>query len=196
MNPLLPLFAPLAVLLPGMTGAELARDLPRDPETVEAEQSAPMTPDQAAAEHYAPGGQNYVLFGGYRPTVQNQVSIEQRVTIRVAPRAPSTPILFDRLPANGAGPRFTERKMSKCVPVAGIVGVQYRDANRLVLYLRDRRMVSATLEKTCSARDYYSGFYVARNGDGQLCVDRDAIRSRSGANCQISAMRQLVEVGD
>ncbi len=196
MNPLLPLFAPLAVLLPGMAGAELARELPGDSAAVETEQSAQITSDQAAADYFAPGGQYRVLFGGYRPTVQNQVSIEQRVTIRIAPRAPSTPILFDRLPANGAGPRFAERKMGKCVPVSGIVGVQYRDANRLVLYLRDRRMVSATLEKTCSARDFYSGFYVARNGDGQLCVNRDAIRSRSGANCQISGLRQLVEADD
>ena len=77
--------------------------------------------------------------------------------------------------------------------MGAIVGVQYRDANRLVLYLRDRRMVSVTLEKSCKARDFYSGFYVARNNDGQLCVERDDILSRSGANCRLSEMRQLVE---
>jgi hypothetical protein len=106
------------------------------------------------------------------------------------------PTDFDSLPSNGVSPRFTEKKMGKCIPVSGIVGVQYRDANRLVLYLRDRRMVSVTLEKSCRARDFYSGFYVARNDDAQLCVDRDEILSRSGANCTLSAMRQLVEAED
>lgn len=184
MNPVLPLLAPLAVLLPGLAGAELARELPRGTE-VEAMRSEHMNPVSADD-----------LSIVYQPAAAQQVSIEQRVTIRIAPRGPATPIMFDSLPANGAGPRFTERKMGKCVPVSGIVGVQYRDANRLVLYLRDRRMVSATLEKSCTARDFYSGFYVARNGDGQLCADRDEIRSRSGANCQIKGLRQLVELKD
>ena len=166
MNPVLPLLAPIALLVPGVAGVELARELP-------------MQPNQAEQEQ-----------------VQHQVSIEQRVTIRIAPRSPIAPNTFDSLPVNGVSPRFSEKKMGKCVPVAGIVGVQYRDAHRLVLYLRDRRMISATLEKSCSARDFYSGFYVARNNDGQLCVERDAILSRSGANCQISGLRQLVEDDD
>jgi hypothetical protein len=169
MNPLLPLLAPLAVLLPGVAGVELAR-----------EAAAPQSLQNSPKD----------------PEVARQVSIEQRVTIRIAPRGPAVPADFDNLPSNGVSPRFTEKKMGKCVPVSGIVGVQYRDANRLVLYLRDRRMVSVTLEKSCRARDFYSGFYVARNDDGQLCVERDQILSRSGANCQLSAMRQLVEADD
>ena len=168
MNPALPLLAPLAVLLPGVAGVELAR-----------EAGVPQSQSGKPA----------------RDDVSEQVSIEQRVTIRIAPRGPAAPD-FDSLPNNGVSPRFTEKKMGKCIPVSGIVGVQYRDASRLVLYLRDRRMVSITLEKNCRARDFYSGFYVARNNDGQLCVDRDEILSRSGANCQLSDMRQLVEADD
>ncbi len=167
MNPVLPLLAPLAVLLPGVAGVELARE--------------------------AAGPAESVTQKAYDPPPARQVSIEQRVTIRVAPRAPALPAAFDSLPANGVSPRFTEKKMGKCIPVGGIAGVQYRDASRLVLYLRDRRMVSITLEKGCRARDFYSGFYVARNNDGQLCVDRDEILSRAGANCTLSAMQQLVE---
>ena len=36
-------------------------------------------------------------------------------------------------------------------------------------------MVSAALERSCSARDFYSGFYVERNADGQICVKRDTL---------------------
>jgi hypothetical protein len=169
MNPLLPLLAPLAVLLPGVAGVELAREAAAP----QAQQNSPKDPE-----------------------VARQVRIEQRVTIRIAPRGPAVPADFDSLPSNGVSPRFTEKKMGKCIPVSGIVGVQYRDANRLVLYLRDRRMVSVTLEKSCRARDFYSGFYVARNDDGMLCVERDQILSRSGANCELSAMRQLIEADD
>lgn len=178
MNPVLPLLAPLAVLLPGVAGAELAREA----SAPQSQSSAPASPTDLAP-----------FSDVFAPPVARQVSIEQRVTIRIAPRGPSMPVDFDSLPGNGVSPRFSEKKMGKCVPVSGIVGVQYRDANRLVLYLRDRRMVSVTLEKSCKARDFYSGFYVARNDDGMLCVERDEILSRSGANCRLSAIRQLVE---
>jgi hypothetical protein len=61
-----------------------------------------------------------------------------------------------------------------------------------MLYLRDQRIISANLEKACSARDFYSGFYVDQNSDGLLCVDRDKLHSRTGANCEVERMRQLV----
>jgi hypothetical protein len=62
--------------------------------------------------------------------------------------------------------------------------------------MRDRRVVSASLERSCSARDYYSGFYVERNSDGQICVRRDSLLSRSGANCKLTRLRQLVDTGN
>ena len=64
----------------------------------------------------------------------------------------------------------------------------------LLLYLRDRRLVSAQLERSCSARDYYSGFYFEPNADGRLCIDRDRLLSRTGARCSLSGMAQLVPV--
>jgi hypothetical protein len=62
--------------------------------------------------------------------------------------------------------------------------------------MRDRRIVQARLERACRARDFYSGFYLARSSDGKLCVDRDTLQSRSGANCKLTRFRQLVEVGN
>ena len=91
-------------------------------------------------------------------------------------------------------PRFEEARKEKCVPLEGIAGVQTGSGNRLVLYLRDRRMLSVNLEKSCRARDFYSGFYVEKNKDGRLCVERDKLQSRTGARCEVETMRELVEV--
>ena len=83
--------------------------------------------------------------------------------------------------------------LQETAPPARII--PYR-GNRLVLYLRDQRMISVNLEKSCRARDFYSGFYVEKSKDGRLCVDRDKLQSRTGARCEVEAMRQLVEVKD
>lgn len=135
-----------------------------------------------------------VVTQGFRPPAENQVRIEQRITIRIAPRAgppppPLRPFMMD-LPDR---PRISERHAGKCLPISGIAGVQVGRDNRLMAYLRDRRVISLGLEKGCRARDFYSGFYVERNADGQLCVDRDRLQSRSGANCALTRLRQLVE---
>ena len=54
----------------------------------------------------------------------------------------------------------------------------------------------AQLEKACSARDFYSGFYVEPSRDGNLCVSRDELQSRSGAKCELSALHRLEAVRD
>lgn len=129
----------------------------------------------------------------FRPESAEQVRIEQRMIIRITPLAPSREMLAI-LPQAPLATRFRERKVGKCVPVAGIAGVQIGGDDRLMLFMRDQRMIGASLEKTCRARDFYSGFYLERNGDGQLCVDRDMIHSRSGASCSLSRLRQLIAV--
>lgn len=106
------------------------------------------------------------------------------------------PDMLESLPANGFDRRIVERKMGRCLPIASIAGVQPSGDNRLILYMRDRRIISATLEKACRARDFYSGFYIARNSDGLLCSDRDELQSRSGSNCQLKGMKQLIEQDD
>jgi len=97
---------------------------------------------------------------------------------------------------DGGGQRFSERKLGKCVPVAGIAGVQPASPDRLLLIMRDQRLVTAQLGKGCRSRDYYSGFLVAKNADGMICTGRDALLSRSGANCQVRTFRQLIPLGN
>jgi hypothetical protein len=124
-----------------------------------------------------------------------QVRIEQRVVIRITPASPATrQNLMAAMPLPPSAPRFEERGKEKCVGLEDIAAVQTGSGNRLVLYLRDRRMLAVSLEKSCLARDFYSGFYVEKSKDGRLCVSRDKLRSRTGASCEVDTMRQLVQV--
>jgi hypothetical protein len=193
-NPIAFFFAPLLMLVPAPAAVDAAR-----------EQAGPVVPDEPALARprgpisLAVGfeqGPWEELAGSFIVSSNGQVRIEQTLTIRVAPRQTARPIMLADLPQNGLPSRLEERRMGRCVPMAGIAGMQYGGDRRLILFLRDRRVVSATLEKSCRARDFYSGFYVARNGDGMLCQDRDQLQSRAGANCQIDGFKQLVESDD
>jgi hypothetical protein len=130
----------------------------------------------------------------FRVQSQNQVRIEQHMTIRIAPSRPTTlpPRFMLDMPRRELPARMIERNFGRCVSASSIAGVQPDSGDRLILYLRDRRMLSAQLDRACRARDFYSGFYMERTNDGQLCVDRDTLLSRSGANCKLTRIRQLV----
>lgn len=132
------------------------------------------------------------LAHSFRNQSQNQVRIEQRVTIRVIPQPSRQVNLLAVVPNGDASGGFVEKKMGKCVPISGIAGVQANGVSNLILFMRDQRMVSAALERSCRARDFYSGFYLERSSDGKLCVDRDTLLSRNGANCKLTRIRQLV----
>lgn len=136
--------------------------------------------------------------------VWDQVRIEQQVIIRVTPRNPGRDAAVPRVmpmqpvlqqmvpPPRSASVRVRERKAGKCMPATGIAAVQPITDGRLMFYMRDRRMLAAGLEKACSARDFYQGFYMSKTADGQLCVGRDAIHSRAGTTCKLKEVREYV----
>lgn len=129
--------------------------------------------------------------------IAGQVRIQQRVVVRISPqpmavRQELAAQALEREVVN----RYEERKIGKCLPLESIAAVQTAGANRLVLFLRDQRLISLSLEKACRARDFYSGFYVERHKDGQLCIERERLQSRSGATCEVERLRQLVEIRD
>ena len=133
----------------------------------------------------------------FQVEAQNQVRIEQRMTIRITPLAPAPQAnMLADLPTRPLPQRLVERSFGNCLSISGIAGVEVSNTNQLILYMRDHRVLSAGLERTCNARDYYSGFYVERNSDGQICVKRDSLLSRSGASCKLSRIKQLVEAGN
>jgi hypothetical protein len=187
MDSLFALAAPLALLLPLVApgGEETGDERPRSGA------SAPQC-DAAAAAGDTPVALN-PLSALRESAIARQVRIEQRVVVRIAPQPSAVrQNMLAEMPQRPQPQRFEERGKEKCVPLDGIAGVQTGSGNRLVLFLRDRRMMSVALEKTCRARDFYAGFYVEKNKDGRLCVDRDKLQSRTGARCEVETMRQLV----
>jgi len=193
MNSLAHLFATLALALPA---APVAAPSVLGPSVLG---SAPRTADrwQAALDPAGPAAVRALgngvladLAEGLPSDTWAQVRIEQRLIIRITPRAPGRDELAS-IP-QPVTVRLRERKMASCMPVAGIAGVKPMDDSRLMLFMRDRRIVGANLAKTCSARDFYLGFYVSQTSDGQLCVGRDQIHSRAGTTCVIERVRELV----
>ena len=191
----------LIVTLAPLALAAASPHAPRE-DAVPVEQSAPL-PEWTLEWSYtapaplplAPEGKTVWrnIADAFRTPGANQVRIEQRLTVRIAPRSLSREMLAD-LPAAPLASRFKERKVGKCVAVKGIAGVQIGADDRLLLFMRDQRVIGASLEKACAARDFYSGFYLDRGGDGKLCVDRDMLHSRSGSACTVSRLRELVAV--
>lgn len=131
---------------------------------------------------------------GVEAPIANQVRIEQRVILRISPQPSNMRrSMLAELPRQAPSTRLVERPHGKCLNAGDIIGVSDR-GSRLVMYMRDRGIVTAQLEKACSPRDFYLGFYVERNEDGRLCVDRDRLMSRAGAKCRISNFNRLVAV--
>jgi hypothetical protein len=113
-----------------------------------------------------------------------QVMIREQILIRVPARAvpgPAQPVI-----------EWKEEKGPKCVAMSSIAGAGLVGQNSVDLILKDRSRIRARLEKSCPALDYYYGFYIRPSGDGQICVDRDSIRSRVGGQCEIEKFRSLV----
>jgi hypothetical protein len=87
--------------------------------------------------------------------------------------------------------RWRERSGPRCVPANRIIGAAHPGAGSVDLIFRDQSRVRVRLNRGCAALDYYRGFYVSATEDGQICADRDAIRARTGGECQIDQFRRL-----
>ncbi len=132
-----------------------------------------------------------------QPLLQNQVRMRGRVIVRISPSTPTVrERMLARLQRRASQRAYVEEPHDDCVNVEDIAGVAYSQDNRLLLFMRDRDVLAASLERSCSARAFYSGFYVERNEDGELCVARDRLQSRAGASCQLDELSRLVAVSD
>lgn len=172
--------APLALLLPSPA----------------AEQPGParLLPEEAGASHATgdPALGWTIIESLTEQPVQNQVRIEQRVTIRIAPVTTSPRLSMMPDARRIALDDLEERNAGKCIALRSIKAVQPSRSNRLLLFTRDRSLMSLRLKKNCFAQDFYSGFYVEPRSDGMLCVDREVLRSRTGANCELTEINRLV----
>lgn len=122
--------------------------------------------------------------------IQFQVQTRQRVMIRITPLsrvAPPPPV-----PVQKAEPqRKVTGETRQCIPLADVAGVKLGQGRTLHLYMRDKRVISTLLERSCQVSSFYSGFYVERPADGMLCAGREALHARSGTDCQLSAFSEV-----
>jgi len=212
MTSLFQLFASIALALPVfLAGVILFVPLEGAPgrDDAWAAAAAPVVPPLLVGPDAAPAAPAGGLLSPLGPDNWGQVRIEQRVIIRVTPRdagrdaippqvqslQPITqPINPSLRPPPTVQVRVRERKTGNCMPALSIAAVQPITDGRLMFYMRDRRMIAAGLEKACSARDFYLGFYMSKTADGQLCVGRDQIHSRAGTTCKLKEVREYVPV--
>ena len=182
------LFAPLALLLPlalpGAQPAEAEDIVPVAEQVRERDSRLSPLPLSQDAPAWTP------LFDGVAPPSGEQVRIQRRVILRISPAPARQNLTAEAAPAP-VRQRIVERPAGDCIDSSNIGGVADR-GDRLVMFMRDRRTLAARLEKGCSPRDFYRGFYMERSEDGKLCVRRDRLMSRSGAKCQVASFTQLV----
>lgn len=113
--------------------------------------------------------------------------IREQIIIRAPAR------IRRRAPDHFSPIEWKESKGPKCVAAKSIVGASLLGRNSVDLLLRDNSRIRAKLND-CPALDYYQGFYMTPHGDGKICADRDLIRSRVGATCEIERFRALKPV--
>jgi hypothetical protein len=115
-----------------------------------------------------------------------QVAISQTIVVRTRARGKATP-----LPPPAT---YKERKGPACIDAAAIAGAAVMAPNAVDFILKGGQRMRARLEDACPELDYYRGFYVSPSADSRICADRDAIRTRSGGECQIDRFRKLLPV--
>lgn len=114
-----------------------------------------------------------------------QIYIREQILIRVPAR------LRQVQPPTAEPVEWKEKKGPKCVSMRLISGAALVGEDSVDLILKDKSRVRAKLERSCPALDYYRGFYVSPTKDGQICADRDFIRSRLGGQCEIDKFKTL-----
>ena len=127
-----------------------------------------------------------------------QVIIEQQLIIRVPAQRSS----LTNFSASQNEPQrrreanyvWKEKKGPKCVAMRNIVGMQAVQRDSIDLITRQKQRLRAQLNRGCRALDFYAGFYMKGNKDGQLCEDRDEIHARSGTKCEVDKFRLMVAV--
>jgi hypothetical protein len=193
MNAFVAFLSPFALLLPAVVG-----ELPAARGDLSVHEAAERV-DASRGFNSLPSEPFEVLKQARQPAPFGQVRIEQRVIIRISPgTSPAREqMMADLQRQRPSTTNYQWEKLDGCIAVSNIVGMEPApEQNRLLLFMRDRRVLGAALERACNVRDYYSGFYIARHEDGQLCARRDLLQSRSGASCKAAQLSRLVVVRD
>jgi hypothetical protein len=128
------------------------------------------------------GGWIYMQFG----SSWQQLRDDGRVIIRIPPKP--VPASSKRSEST----KWKEQKIGKCILMDRLVGSRPGPKESLEILTRDGNLIRAYLGDGCLAREFYAGAYVERSADGKLCIDRDLLHARTGAQCEIDKFRLLV----
>jgi hypothetical protein len=115
---------------------------------------------------------------------QVQIQIQRTSIVRVPP----APIL----PPSIAPVKWKEKGAPPCVKWSSMAAAMISGPTTIDLIVRGGTRYRVKLEQSCSAIDFYSGFYVKATPDGEVCKSRDSIHSRSGGACLIDTFKTLV----
>ena len=132
-----------------------------------------------------------------RPRVSGTVTFYEQIIVVRTPvgarpiNAPAAVAASETLPASVSRIRWEEHRGPRCIAWAQIAGAGLLSQDSVDLVFRDNTRIRARLERHCPALDYYNGFYMNATPDGLICADRDAIRARTGGQCQIDRFRSL-----
>ncbi|HVF95088.1 MAG TPA: hypothetical protein VM900_12310 [Sphingomonas sp.] len=129
-----------------------------------------------------------------RPAARfTQMAVRERVIIRVPRVAIPSPATTGRVPsALPVAIRWKEKKGPKCLAAAELAGFMISRPGSIDIALTTGKRVRAVLDDDCQPLDFYSGFYIRPGSNAMICADRDVIRVRSGATCQIDSIKSLV----
>lgn len=116
----------------------------------------------------------------------HQIQSNQRVIIRIPPK----PVPGSSKSSKAV--RYKEEKIGKCLLMDRLVGSRPGPKESLEILTRDGNLIRAYLGDGCLAREFYAGAYVERSADGKICIDRDLLHARTGAQCEIDKFRLLI----
>lgn len=131
----------------------------------------------------------FLLAAAILPTLAVGAAEAQRSSSGHVLRIPLQPM--SALPMPRPMRRWKESRGPRCIARAQIAAAKISGPGKVDFILRDRTLIRARLRNSCPALDYYSGFYLQRTADDNICRDRDAVHARSGGECQIDAFRKL-----
>jgi hypothetical protein len=140
---------------------------------------AAATADVGLREQVSVSGWFHIQFG-----YQNRD--QQRTIIRIPPKPAPAPS------RRSEAVKWKEEKIGKCILMDRLVGSRPGPKDSLEILTRDGNVIRAYLGDGCLAREFYAGAYVERSADGKLCIDRDLLHARTGAQCEIDKFRLLV----
>lgn len=93
-----------------------------------------------------------------------------------------------RVGAGGGVAARDRAARTRCVGVDHVAGAVVIGDRAVEMTMSDHSRWRMGFDAACPALSFYQGFYYRRALAGQLCAGRDAVMSRAGSTCPITAI--------